>query len=791
MTAQPIAQKSTRVQTGIIVASPGTGGILRSGMPHERGNRWYYIGIGVALALGAAVRIVYLWQINGNPFFDHFVSDAAHFDRWARAIAAGDLLGSGPFFRAPLYPYFLGFLYWLTGPDYLWIRVVQHAIGLGGVWATATLARRLWNERVGVVAAFLAAIYPTAIFFEGELLLDFLLVSLTPVTLLVLLAAVRQGRARTALAAGLLTGLCAVARPTILATVPVLIAWVWWANARDGSRRRGLLAAVGVLAGIVLVVLPVTLRNAVVSHDTVLISTQGGVNFFIGNNPAADGASAVLPPHGTAWTNADATAQAETSCGRTLKPSGVSTYWWGRGLEFWRDHPLDALPLLGRKLVLFWQNTEFANNQSIDWFTRRWGAILRWLPLSFGLVVAFGVLGWITALHDRDRIWVLVWSLAYALTVAMFFVIARLRLPVVPVWIGAAAAGGVELFDRLRIRDIRRFVVGAVLVIACAVPAHIDWFGIRRQADPRSFLALGNIHLTEGRTALARAALDSALAINPDYRGVWLSRGTAFYLEGEADSAAACYRKELERQPSDPQALTGLVQTALDRNDTATAVDFLDRISFNRHTDIHAVKMKAGLLRALHHPEEALGLLTNADVGGRSFDYIAPLEGVTLLDLGRLEEAEAVFLRYLRSRHQVRGIEADPDPEPFLLRGDPTRDRALANYNLGVIAGYRRDWQRAIAYLDAAVAIDPGLGAAWSNLTTAHLQVGAADAALAAARRAMALEARNPIYLFGLAMAQLAGADTVAAAATLERAVAVDSLLIPAREALDALGSSR
>jgi len=36
---------------------------------------------------------------------------------WARQIAAGDILGSGPFFRAPLYAYFLGLIYAIAGPS--------------------------------------------------------------------------------------------------------------------------------------------------------------------------------------------------------------------------------------------------------------------------------------------------------------------------------------------------------------------------------------------------------------------------------------------------------------------------------------------------------------------------------------------------------------------------------------------------------------------------------------------------------------------------------------------------
>jgi len=46
-------------------------------------------------------------------------------------------------------------------------------------------------------------------------------------------------------------------------------------------------------AGLVLPIIPVTLHNALVGHDFVPIASQGGVNFYIGNNPVADGYTAI------------------------------------------------------------------------------------------------------------------------------------------------------------------------------------------------------------------------------------------------------------------------------------------------------------------------------------------------------------------------------------------------------------------------------------------------------------------------------------------------------------------
>ena len=46
-----------------------------------------------------------------------------------KRIAAGDWLGQGVFYQAPLYPYFLGFLQLILGHNLWLIRLIQIALG--------------------------------------------------------------------------------------------------------------------------------------------------------------------------------------------------------------------------------------------------------------------------------------------------------------------------------------------------------------------------------------------------------------------------------------------------------------------------------------------------------------------------------------------------------------------------------------------------------------------------------------------------------------------------------------
>ena len=62
-------------------------------------------------AVALAVRVLHVWQISAGPFFDLPMGDAADFHAWALELAGGEWLGEGVFYRAPLYPYFLGAVY--------------------------------------------------------------------------------------------------------------------------------------------------------------------------------------------------------------------------------------------------------------------------------------------------------------------------------------------------------------------------------------------------------------------------------------------------------------------------------------------------------------------------------------------------------------------------------------------------------------------------------------------------------------------------------------------------------
>jgi Flp pilus assembly protein TadD len=295
--------------------------------------------------------------------------------------------------------------------------------------------------------------------------------------------------------------------------------------------------------GIVLVVAPVTLRNYLVEGDFVLIASQGGVNFYIGNNPGADGIAAVLPELGEAWEYDDAVAVAEQAAGRDLAPSEVSAWWYARGRAFLAERPAEAARLYLKKLVLFWNSFELANNKDI-YFFGAYSSVFRALSwLSFGLVAPFALLGMVVLFRRRVGALLSIFVLTYMGTVLLFFVNARYRLPVLPALMILAAAGLAWLLDGVRRRRWRRILPAAAALAVLFVLTNADFYGTHVGDRAQTHNTIGLAHASKGRYREAVGAYERALELSPEYARAMNNMGLALEELGRESEAAGMYRR--------------------------------------------------------------------------------------------------------------------------------------------------------------------------------------------------------------------------------------------------------
>lgn len=229
------------------------------------------------------------------------LSDPAAYRIYGELLARGhgyrSIVTRSPTAFFPIgYPAALGGLFWVLFhtplPDNLprAVGVFQAVLGVGTVLMVGELGRRLFDRRVGLVAAIVTAVFPALVFHTGvvltETLFDFLMVG----SLLVLLRRPWQLGAidrRTLLAFGALLGLSALVRPFSLLFLPALVLVAWTAGA---GWRRALAQAGGATLVTALVLAPWTARNIRAMHSPVLISTNLGDTFCLSRHPGATGA---------------------------------------------------------------------------------------------------------------------------------------------------------------------------------------------------------------------------------------------------------------------------------------------------------------------------------------------------------------------------------------------------------------------------------------------------------------------------------------------------------------------
>jgi 4-amino-4-deoxy-L-arabinose transferase-like glycosyltransferase len=479
--------------------------------------------IALIALVALALRLWHLWQVSENdPFFHNPSVDPKVYHEWAMRIADGEWLGQEVFFLSPLYPYFLGVIYWIAGPSLLVAKLVQVVLGAVDCVLVYLIARQVFGHAVAAVAGLVLAVYSMSIFYDVVLLVTALQ---TPLNLACVWLLLRAGRQRSVwpwILAGACLGLSVLARPNVLLLAVLVPPWILLTLWDRLPRSRAAIAAAVFLVGAALVVLPVTIRNYAVGGDPVLVSSQGGVNLYIGNGPDADGAFVV--PSLFPKTRADDPVQqqeayrrvAEHESGRELTPSEVSEFWIDRT---W-DHVGDDLgrwgALLVRKLGLFVNHYEIGNSRDFE-SSRKFSAVLGLPLLSFAVLCPLALLGLVVAARRwRTAYPLYAMVLTYAVSLVLFFVLAHYRMPVIPFLAIFAAHGACWLVDRALLRRWVPVIAAAVGIAAGAAVTQLELVDVSKTRFMIHY-NLGNKYRQLGDREAAVAEYEESIDLNPSY----------------------------------------------------------------------------------------------------------------------------------------------------------------------------------------------------------------------------------------------------------------------------------
>ncbi|HUU03584.1 MAG TPA: glycosyltransferase family 39 protein [Myxococcota bacterium] len=531
-------------------------------------------------SLAVSVRLLFLARWAGTPIFSSPVGDELNFHQTALALLSDHSLVS--FLYQPLYSYFLAGVYWLFGPDVGTVRTIQLAIGVGTTVLFYGLGRELseggdagrWTGRL---AGTIAALYGPQVFFEGQLLAPALTLPLTAGALWCLLVAVRRSKPWVLIVGGLLLGLACMGRPNLLVMLPAGLVWLLM---RIRPWRWIWLSAGLLVGGVILGLSPSWIHNAVSGQGFVPVSSSGGHSFFIGNNPQATGGFHI--PKGMRIDDSDHAAYrrsltllAERDAGRDLTPAEVSAYWWHRGLDFWAEHPGQALWLSGKKLLLELNSVERPIHYPYV-FAQEVAPILGYL-LSFGIVFPFAVLGVWFGWRRRAGVGLLLGCAgAYMLTLVAFYVADRYRILLLAAFIPLAGLGMVEFARTIRARGARRTWPHLLALAAAFAVTQLPLTSARaaNQALVVGYNLMGKAAGERGNMGAAEKYFKHAIEIAGPGRGARAraNLGLLFQRRGRLERARRLYIEAAQDDPDWQAIRVRLARLAESRGDIQQAI---------------------------------------------------------------------------------------------------------------------------------------------------------------------------------------------------------------------------
>jgi hypothetical protein len=428
--------------------------------PRKRNRRIPAALLIFSTALG--IRLAHLVSLAGQEwFFKVLLSDSFVYVRNAFSILRGEFLGQRVFYQDPFYPLFLAGFFKVNGGAVLDVLLFQILLSSAACLLLARSAEMLFDSPSGCLAGAAAALYPPWIHY------DCLVLKTSPTLFLVslyLYFAIRA--ARRTLGPGpatLALGMLCLLRGNFLLWIP---AHFFFLGIRLASPLRSLARQAALLA---LLFAPVTCLNFLAGGDFVLLTSQGGQNFYTGNNPHNLTGYYLPVPFvrpSALFEKPDFRARAEQLSGKALSPSETSRFWYRQSLRFLREHPGLFFLNLFRKARVFSDRYEVPDNYDFNVMSR-FSMLGMLVFFNFPLLWALALPGAAAGRKTPESGFLLSLLAIYTGSVILFFVYSRYRMPAVPLLCLFAAHAPVCTARELRSRRFlpATFRLAAALVL--------------------------------------------------------------------------------------------------------------------------------------------------------------------------------------------------------------------------------------------------------------------------------------------------------------------------------------
>ncbi len=393
-------------------------------------SRIHYLLLGFIILLGLLIRLYFIsadMQVKVSHFPQKGIGygnenllgwDGVRYDWIAQNLIDGKGYGYYPdkpdAWRPPGYPFFIAAVYYLFGKDYYMVRFFQAFFSAMIILFVYLIGIRIMNRTYALVSALITALYYDLtvypLIFYGEVLFAFF--ATFTIWLFYKIQdydALNMKRIIILIISGFSAGYASLIRPNFF---PVLFFVFPAMFILDKNKMLSAKKILIVCVGLLIILLPWSVRNTILTGKPTFISTNGGLNFAIGFSERADGFFRTDQGRFTAE---------ESKIGEEKGYGAVAK-------KFILDHPIKALVLFLKKIVIqiFYPSYKsfvlFINSIPIP--------LISYMP--FILIIFLS--GFIWSLYSRKTCFVILnaYLIGYIIVGALFFYMGdRQRIPLI------------------------------------------------------------------------------------------------------------------------------------------------------------------------------------------------------------------------------------------------------------------------------------------------------------------------------------------------------------------------
>lgn len=371
------------------------------------------------------------------------------YDLLARNLVAGngytiEYLGATyKSFAAPLQAFIIAFVYFIFGINVIPVMCLQITLSAAACFVIYFIARRVSTNLISCIAFTLCIFHPAHILYSVKkihvLSLDTLLFSL--IVLFVIRLKERFSLYRS-ICVGLIFGLAAFSRPTVLAFLPPALLWIYFTTV--GEPRKKLIKIGTIVAVLAISCLPWAVRNYFVHNELIVFSSQDTEVFWRSNNPLATGTS--YRENGIPVVSSDPELSEKIF---SLNELEKRNFFKEEAIKFVKENPRKCISLYATKLKNFWW---FSSTSGLL-YPREYFVAYR---LYYGVILFLALVGIFRGLiHEKGHargcmLLVLLYMLSICLFQSFFYVECRHRWGIEPFLLIFTAYGLVYLVNVLK-----------------------------------------------------------------------------------------------------------------------------------------------------------------------------------------------------------------------------------------------------------------------------------------------------------------------------------------------------